>query len=196
MNMKINSKTEKLLMSFIVFPMVISRFWNCFQDQASLKILSSLNVRRAEMAPLDELLYSQLSRISTKLIITIRESKRLNLSWVYVFTPSPKTLSTISIAKTAKNTKLTVSNFCKILGSILYLSCAKTKVFAIIVELIIVQNQLWETKDKEWRKIGLCEDLKDNQCCSAVVSDCSTSSMASDYCDSSSLYLANSLILV
>ena len=44
-------RTEKLLMSFIVLPMVIKRFWNCFHDWANLKILRSLKALRADMAP-------------------------------------------------------------------------------------------------------------------------------------------------
>lgn len=50
-NINRNSKTEKVLTSFKVLAIVFSRFYNYFQDFASMKILSSLKALKAVIAP-------------------------------------------------------------------------------------------------------------------------------------------------
>ena len=114
-----NSKTEKLLMSLIVLPIVRSKFQNYFQVLASLKTLRSLNALRAEIAPEPTLLFSKayVSTTSTHETITITQSNVLKLSLKYCLSPIPTSLITISRKNTTKKNRLRYSSTSNVVQS-------------------------------------------------------------------------------
>ena len=140
-------------MSFIVLPMVIKRFWNCFHDWANLKILRSLKALRADMAPelcdcfrgLRPSACSSQSAwcktISIRDMRTMSESKMLNLSLTQSLKPRPAILSIISKRNIAQNAKFAHSKFSSTPLSNGYLSCAKMAVFAMMTQLMNLENQ-------------------------------------------------------
>ena len=81
MIMNRNSRMMKYRIDPMVAAIAISSFLNVVQDLASLKILKSLNDRKAEIAvkdPFETLRSSMFIICSTKEIITIRQSKAFN----------------------------------------------------------------------------------------------------------------------
>ena len=104
--------TEKLAMSLKDFDIFTKIIWKLSHDLASFSTLRSRKDLKAEKAPPEEDDESMPTYWRVRDIdetITKEASKRLNLSYTYIFTPSPISLIIISATNIPENASLIFS---------------------------------------------------------------------------------------